>query len=397
MGEKSYLKNQVYLPGFSSYDLFTDAEHDAYMRIVEAKNALNRLEDNPNEEEKRQWVTQKKAAQEELNKLIAEHEGVPRQVRLQNVIHYPKNADYEFPAGVTWKNMNFSKKIAEFSSELTRAMELEHDWTLDQIVVRWKSLDVLHQLVTDGFNMQLLNPDGSTTDKHYHFFSASAGQLRRDKVVFLSDDIWEKIHVRMECGLPQEVINAKGGVNVNKLMAYSCLPASATDEWTDFDIDRCIVINQFKGKVTDKMMYIKPDYTYSEEVCTVEIDHTDGCGMMLPCVSENNFMTRGPYFKGLLCTFDVIKFCEEKGVPPVIKDFWDQEHDLVKENIQIIFTESMFKMAKFFENWQQYKDTVKLCGAKFGKMNYEEEEIDNTTICYQMLCDYGAVTQQCVM
>ena len=390
MGEKSYLKNQVYLPGFSSYDLFTDAEHDAYMRIVEAKNALNRLEDNPNEEEKRQWVTQKKAAQEELNKLIAEHEGVPRQVRLQNVIHYPKDADYEFPTGVTWKNMNFSKKIAEFSSELTRAMELEQNWTLDQIVVRWKSLDVLHQLVTDGFNMRLLNPDGSTTDKHYHFFTASAGQLRRDKLLFLSDEIWEKIHKRIECGLTWEVFNEHGGISSNKLMAYTALPGSATDEWTDFDIDRAIVINQFKGEVTDKMMYIKPDYSYSEEVRTVEIDHTDGCGMILPKLSEINFMVRGNWCKGLLCVFDYLKFCEEKGIPPVITDFWGQEHDLVKEDIQIIMTESMLKTAKYYPNWDAYKAEFKKCGAKFGKMNYEEEEIENTTQCYQFiqsLCD----------
>ena len=384
MGEKSYLKNQVYLPGLSSYDLFTDEETEAYTQIVEAKNELNRLDTQGcTDEEKRKWVTQKRAAKEKLSELIKQHEGTPRQVRLKNVIYYPKDADYEFPAGVTWDNISFSKKISEFSSELTRSMELKSYWTLDQIVVNWKSLDMLHQLVIDGFYLRILNEDGTTTDKHYHFFTSSAGQLRRDKLVFLSDDIWEKIHARIECGLPWDVINAKHGINTNKLMAYSALGGSATDEWTDFDIDRCIVINQFKGKVTDKMMYIKPDYSYSEEVCTVEIDHTDGCGMMLPCVAENNFMLRGPYVKGLLCVFDYIRFCEEKGVPPVITDFWGVEHDLVKENIQIILTESMFKMAKYYDSFEEYKQIVRLCGAKFGKMNYEEEEIDNTTTCYQ--------------
>ena len=311
MGEKSYLKDQVYLPGFSSYDLFTDEETDAYKRIVEAKNELNRLEDDKENPERKKWINQKKDAQAELTELIKQHTGKPRHVRLRNVIYYPRDADYEFPAGVSWNNMNFNKKISEFSSELTRSMELQHDWTMDQIVVKWKSLDMLHQLVIDGFYMRLLNKDGSTTDKHYHFFTASAGQLRRDKLVFLSDDIWEKIHERIECGLSWDVINQQGGICTNKYMAYLALPGSATDEWADFDLDRCIVINQFKGKVTDKMMYIKPDYTFSEEVCTVEIDHTDGCGMMLPEVSESNFMLRGPYVKGLLCVFDFLRFCEE--------------------------------------------------------------------------------------
>ena len=168
-------------------------------------------------------------------------------------------------------------------------------------------------------------------------------------------------------------------------MAYVCLTSSSTDEWTDFDLDRAIVIPDFKGEVTDRMMYIRPDYTHEEQVRTVEINHTDGSGMMLPCVSANNFMVRGPYCKGLLSVFDFMAFCEENNVKPVLTDVWGLEHDLVAENIQIIFCESMMKMWKYYSSWQAYKDTVRKCGAKFGKMNYEEDEIDNTTLCYQML------------
>lgn len=386
MGEKSYLKEQVYLPGLSSYDLFTEDELNAYMEIVEAKNELDRMMTEKSENpEKQKWITQKRQAKDRLSALIAQHKG-PREVRLENVIYYPKDADYPFPAGVDVKNMKFSKKIAEFSSELTRAMGLKHmDFTFDQIIVNWKSIDVLEQMVLEGITMRLLNPDGTTTDKHYRFYTASAGQLRRDKIQMISVDMWEKIHERIECGLTWDVINQKSGSNCTKFLAYTALPGSATEEWTDFDIDRCIVVPEFKGKVTAEMMYIKPDYTYKNEVCTVEIDHTDGCGMMLPSVSESNFMVRGPYHKGLLCVFDFIQFCKEHNVPAVIKDIYGLEHDLIKEDIRIIFTESMFKMYKFFDSWQQFKDVFKKCGAKFGRTNYEEDEIDNTTLCYQML------------
>jgi len=386
MGEKNYLKDQVYLPGLSSYDLFTDEEHAEYMKIVEAKNELDRLENLEDKEaEKEKWIKQKQAAKEKLTLLIAQHKG-PRTVRLENIIYYPKDSKEPFPEGVTVKNMKFSKKIAEFSSELTRAMGLKHmDFTFDQIVIHWKSEDVMRQIVEEGVVMKLLNPDNTTTWKRYRFFTASAGQLRRDKIQVISDDVWAKIKKRIECGLSWDVINSKGGANTNKLMAYTALPGSATEEWTDFDIERCIVIPEFKGNVTAEMMYIKPDYTYSNEIRTVEIDHTDGCGMMLPSVSESNFMIRGPYFKGLLCCFNFIEFCKKNGVPPVIKDVWNVEHDLVKENITIMFTESMFKMWKYFDTWEQYKQILKECGAKFGRTNYEEDEIDNTTLCYQML------------
>lgn len=385
MGEKSYLKEQVYLPGLSSYDLFTDEEYSEYMKIVEAKNELDRVEDQSETAEKQKWIDQKKRAKDDLTKMINQHKG-PREVRLDNIIYYPKDSDEPFPEGVNVRNMKFSKKIAEFSSELTRAMGLKHmDFTFDQIIIHWKSLDVLKQIVEEGITMKILNPDGTAGWKRYHFFTASAGQLRRDKVQMLSDDIWNKIKDRIECGLSWKVINNKSGTNCNKLMAYTALPGSATEEWSDFDIDRAIVIPEFKGKVTAEMMYIKPDYTYSNEITTVEIDHTDGSGMMLPIVSESNFMVRGPFCKGLLCTFDYIRFCEEKNVPAVIKDVWGVEHDLIKENIQILFTESQMKMWKYYDSWDQYKEKVKSCGAKFGRTNYEEEEIDNTTLCYQML------------
>ena len=213
--EKSYLKDQVYLLGLNSSDLFTEEEYAIYQRIAEAKNELNKLDKAKGEEtEKRKWIDQKKQAVKELNDLTPKFKGV-RSVRLGNIL-FQKDKKKPLPAGVTWENVKFPKKIAEFSSELTRAMGLKPlNYTFDQIVVNWKSMDVLEQIVKNGVNMPILQPDGSIKIKHYHFFSSSAGQLRRDKLVLLSDEIWEKIHERIECGLTWERINEMGGVNVN--------------------------------------------------------------------------------------------------------------------------------------------------------------------------------------
>ena len=201
----------------------------------------------------------------------------------------------ECPLGVTWQNLKLSKKIAEFESEMSRAMGLStDDYTFDKIIIKWKNADVLEELVTDGFTMDLLVGD-RIIQKRYRCFTASAGQLRRDKVQFLSEDIWIRIKDRLECGMTWDIINARGSTNVNKLLAYYALCGSATDPWLDFDIDRCIVIPDWKGEVTDRMMYIKPDYTFETGIRTVEINHVDGAGMMLPSVSRKNFMFRGPY------------------------------------------------------------------------------------------------------
>jgi len=209
-------------------------------------------------------------------------------------------------------------------------------------------------------------------------------QLRRNKVQMISEDIWLKIKNRIECGLDWDTINERGGTNVNKLLAYWALCGSATDPWLDFDIDRCIVVPDWEGEVTGRMMYIKPDYTAEVGIRTVKINHVDGAGMMLPIVSRKNFMFRGPAFKGLLCSFDFLRFCAENNVPPVIKDRWGLEHNLIEENIQIIFTESQFKLCKLYKSWQEYKDAFKANGCQFGKTQYEEDNPPNKRLNYQM-------------
>jgi hypothetical protein len=386
MSEKSYLKNQIRLVSLTNYDLFTDQEYDLYMQIVETKNELNRLANKDPTNDKVPWLKQqKKKAVSDLVSLVKKHAGTPRTVRLKSVL-YSRNKDDPFPEAASWKNLKFSKKITEFASELSRAMGLKHlDYTLDKIVIKWKSADVLQQLVMDGFYFDVLDEHENIKKKHYRCFTASAGQLRRDKVVFMSDDVWNKIHFRLECGLTWERINELGGVNASKYMAYIALSSSASDEWTGFNIDWCIVVPEFKGEVTDRMLYIKSDYTVEDGVRTVEIDHTDGSGMMLPEISTSNFMIRGPWFKGLLSSFNYIKFCKVHNVDAVIEDAWGLKHNLEKENIKIIFTTSQFKMWKYYSSWQEYKNCFKQCGAKFCKTHYEEDYVEETYTNYQVL------------
>lgn len=164
------------------------------------------------------------------------------------------------------------------------------------------------------------------------------------------------------------------------------MPGSATEEWTDFDIDRVIVVDDFEGDVTERLEFVNPNYTTEIGVRTVKIKHTDGCGMMLPSVSMSNFMFRAPWSKGLLVSFDYLKFCRVHGIErPVLKDIYGQEHDLIKENIQIILFKSVFKMYKYYDSWEHYKKCFKENNCRAGRTNYEEEYLADKTISYQFL------------
>lgn len=383
----------------ASYDLFEDKEQQLYTHVIDLMNEIERIQVakkkgsdiDPEEASKRitTLIAEKKAAQAEFASEIGKHAGTPRTVRLRSVLNPRKFTDEKgevhWPAGVTWDTLKMSKRIAEFCSEESRALGLNHlDITWDKIIVKWKSLDVLEQMVLDGFDMPILREDGTVEVKHYVCQTASAGQLRTDKVQFLEENAWKRIQGKIQCGMDWNRLNSKGGININKLMAYTALPCSATDPW-DLDIDRCIVIRDFEVPVTGQMKYLKPDYSSEIGEHTIKINHCDGCGMMLPSVSKYNFMVRAPWCKGLLAVFDFIKFCEVNNVPPVIKDFWGQKHDLVAENIQVIFTESQLKLAKYYDNWDDYKRCFKENGCSFSRTNFEEAYIPDTTINYQML------------
>ena len=216
MSEKSYLKNQIKLISLNANDMFTNEEYDKYMEIISFVNEIDKLDGSPNAEDavvKKELILKKKQSASELTKLIREHVGYPRKVRLESVIYHKENE--EVPAGVTWRNLKLSKKIAEFESDMSRAMGLQtNDHTFDKIIVKWKNLDLLEQLVIDGFTMELLQDD-KIIQKKYRYFSSSAGQLRTDKCSFLSEDMWDKIKDRIECGMDWETINARGGINVN--------------------------------------------------------------------------------------------------------------------------------------------------------------------------------------
>ena len=384
----------------STYDLFTDAEMELYMNMVNEINVMNKLDEDaqksgvpPNKEIKNLHLETKRHYKRLLNEEIAKHAGTPRTVNLRFVLDHKwlkdEDGNLNMPPGITWRSLKTSRRIAEFCSEMSRAMGLEHlDVTLDKIILKWRSPDVLRQIVLDGFIIPILNEDGTVEERKYRFWTASAGQLRTDRIQMLSESAIAKIHDRLMCGMTWEKLNEHGGINVGKYLAYTALPSSSTDEWK-FDLDRMIVIPDFEAPVTGMMDYITQEYKIERGIREVMINHCDGVGMAMPGVLKeaadcDNAMMRGPFIKGLLTTFDYIGFCAVNGVPPVITDIWLNEHNLIDENIQVILTASQFKLAKYYKDWEEYKRYFRECGCSLGLMNYEERYIKTTELNYQM-------------
>jgi hypothetical protein len=278
-----------------------------------------------------------------------------------------------------------NKIIGMFDSALTRTIEMKtNDTSTEMFVVRVYYYQLLKGLIEDGFFFN---------GEKYIYFSSSAGQIRTKKGVFIKESTWLQHQGALTCGLTLDEINEKGGCNVNKLLAYKALTASASIEWKDFDIDKTIVVPDLETNVTAMFDYIDRDtYEITPQEMSVPIEHTDGCGMILPKKSKKSFMVRLPYVKGLLVPFAFDKFSEQFGSTKV-KDIYGKEWDIIEDNIQVIFTASQFKMKKYYDGWDDYKQRFKEHKCQAVKLN-EEDIGENATLNYQMLQTLTDITDK---
>lgn len=283
-----------------------------------------------------------------------------------------------------------NKIISVFDSYFTRTIGAKpNEFSDDFMIVKVFYFSVLKDLIYNGFMYK---------GEKYIYFTSSAGQIRTKKCVFVKESVWKKYEKSIMCGLTLDDINAKGGNNPNKHLAYLALANSATDVWEEFDIDKTIVIDDFETEVYGTFDFVSDvDYTITREHGHKPITHTDGAGMMLPDafgVPQKNKMVRIPWIKGLLGVFDFKKFIEYHGCSPIIKDIYGVEHDVIAENIQVIFTKSQFKLWKYYSNWNRYKEKYKRYNCTAGVANIEEDRIKNATINYQMLQSLTDITDE---
>lgn len=287
-------------------------------------------------------------------------------------------------------------QISVFESTLTRTLGIKQDQlSEDIIIVQTYFFDILEDLIKDGFTYQ---------DERYICFTASAGQIRTKKTVFIKEKVFNQHSLSLMCGLTVDRINELGGVNINKYLAYLALCNSATEQWDDFDISKVIVVDDMETLVRSTVDFID-DKTYeiTRQEMDIAIEHTDGCGMILPKKSKKNMMVRLPWIKGLLVPFPFDKFIREENRKEgrskygVIKDIYGVEHDIIKERIEVIFTKSQFKMWKYYSSWEQYQDFFVKYSCQAGKCNEEEDDINDAKLNYQMLQTLTDITDQELM
>ncbi len=301
------------------------------------------------------------------------------------------------------KDLKPKNKIAMFESSLSRALGLNNtiennEFTENLIIIRVYFYEVFQNIIMNGFYYK---------GEKYVLWSASAGQIRTKKCVFIKESIYKKIYNKINCGLTLKKINKvrnifKNGVktkskgcNKNKYLAYTSLTSTASELWEDFDIDKSIVVDDFETIVKGVVDYIDYDkyddnnlWSIERKEMDVTIPTMDGCGISL----DYTGMFRLPWLKGLFCEFPFDIFIRKaiKSNPNdktigIVKDIYGKEHNVLNENIKYIFTKSQFKMWKYYDNWEQYKNYFKKYKCEACKCNGDIVKYKKATISYQPL------------
>ena len=99
----------------------------------------------------------------------------------------------------------------------TSTLNLDADnITLDFITIDANKEDhsLLEQVIKNGIFIE---------NEKYKFFTAGAGQTRQKKFLMIKESIWKDNEQKLMCGLTIDKINKKGGMNINKFLAYLSL------------------------------------------------------------------------------------------------------------------------------------------------------------------------------
>src|SRR5574344_753443 len=207
------------------------------------------------------------------------------------------------------------------------------------------------KIARNGFNLN---------GKHYIRFMCGSGQMRRNTITFVNDNIYSYLEESLMCGLNDKIKT----INLAKLSAYFALSFSSV-LWVRRP--RVCVIKDFDTVIPNqKLNWInkgKDGNTVTQIYKDIKLNSADGQGLISPEMARYwaedmhlnytpcSFVVRTAFVKGNLVPFDFKAYAKEHGVL-TIKDRYGTEYNI--DDIDVLLSESQFKMAKYYSSWEGY-------------------------------------------
>ena len=193
---------------------------------------------------------------------------------------------------------------------------------------------------------------------------AGAGQLRRNTVLFVNEELYDELEKIMMCGLDKKRI---GEINLAKFSAYYSLYSSSTNY---IRTPRVCVMPDYELELKDQeveWIYKKDNSERDIESRTINIKQNvfDGSGLVSLEMAEkwnedlgitdykpSSYIVRSAWIKGLCVVFDWKRYAREIAKKEIITDVWGNDKHI--DDIDVILSVSQFKMWKKYDNWEEY-------------------------------------------
>ena len=199
--------------------------------------------------------------------------------------------------------------------------------------------------------------------KEYVRLLCGAGNARRNTVFFVQRDIYEPLDKILRNG------HKPLKITESKYNAYYALSNSATYSVSE---PRVCVVPDKEIQMVKKVDWVtenEPDDIIEEQERELTFNLWDGMGICSPELAEKwaqdleldyvpcSFCIRNYFVKGMVCVFDFHKFSREVAHKNIITDLYGNEVNT--DDIDMIITESQFKLWKGYTSWQDYLDCCK--------------------------------------
>ena len=215
--------------------------------------------------------------------------------------------------------------------------------------------------------------------KHYVRFCCGSGQMRRNTITFIEEELFDYMQEQLMCGLQGKLST----INLAKLSAYFALSFSSV-LWVREP--RVCVIKDFDTVIPkQKINFIYPNEDGKKQVeereQDVVLNSCDGQGLISPEMAylwsvdmhldyvPCSFVVRTAFVKGNLVPFDFKGYAKEHGIT-TIKDRYGTEYNI--DEIDVLLSESQFKMAKYYSSWEGYLSYHHKYNLKWGVARYNK-------------------------
>ena len=196
----------------------------------------------------------------------------------------------------------------------------------------------------------------------YHRLLGTNGGVKNHTIVFIADRHGDEIRRRIDNGrnLNQAMVPAK-------FEAYKALTCSACNQVSM--PHGVLVVKDCETEFQSDVIYLNdeapgdPVMTYTSGE-TVNLDATDGCGMISPALAErwseelklgytmSGGNLRFSFAKGMAFTFDFVDFAEKVAGTYIVRDAWGDEVDV--RQVELVMTTSMLKLWDSYPSCAEY-------------------------------------------